>query len=671
MINQRTAIRRAMELAIVVLCMLGFVARAEYRDWIGEEEAANSRWVPRLKYIIVDSDAERETFSLENAPKQQVSRFYVSPRVAVGWDNYIYHPYLLTYSALFEPGYSWRRSTVNGVATDDNELALDGRINAEFLSQKPYATTFSFARGHDEVQYGFFNLASVDSQSWGGATGYRQGGIPTMLSFHDTRADADELFQRTISDDRVLDLSAHNERKNHNVTFFNYEYTQYQRTIDTGTRTISSDSSNHRVDLQDTEHFERSILKSTLRFDNRDSNQAPSAKDFSGTANYDLDLRDDLHNYEQGTYSQYTSDGFDSKNAYADTGLRHQLYESLTSTLDLHGTWSDNASDGATAQATSVGATVTEDYSKRLGNWGRLSLGDSIGFSVNHQSSSGGVLVIANESHVVPANNIVRLSRVRALTLVSITDSNNIALDPGDYTVIHTEPWRIQINPFGPSHIQTGAQILVTYTIALEPTASSTSFNNAVQLRLSFWNEIASIYARYSFTDNNSSSTDVIVDNEDVFEAGANCTWKGLTLNADYLDQHSTFFSLQSFNLSESYNATVGDTSTLGITLGQQWDVNTSFSGSSDTHLRQHSTFYNFMVTHDWHPLQRFGWKNEVGYQRQTGFNLDQNLIVARAYVNWLVGKIQVSAGYEHENVDYAHQSKLRDYVFFKLRRNF
>lgn len=653
----------------VALCMFSFVARAEYRDWIGEEEAANSRWVPKLKYIVVDSDAERDTFTLENAPNQQLSRYYVSPRVAVGWDNYIYHPYLLTYSALFEPGYAWRRSTVNGIPNDNNELALDGRISAEFLSAKPYATTFSFDRGHDEVQYGFFNVASVDSQSWGATTGYRQGGIPVQLSYHDSQSDGDELFQRTISDDKVLDLSAHNERKNHNMTFFNYEYTQYERTIETTHRTIASDSSNHRVDLQDTEYFERSLLKTTLRFDDRESTQS-SANDFNGTANYDLDLKENLHNYYQGTYSQFGGDGFDSRNGYASAGLRHQLYESLTSTLDLHGTWSDSGSGGESSQGSSVGTTVTEDYSKRLGDWGRLSLSESIGVGVNNQSSSGGFLVIANESHVVPANNTVRLSHVRALTLISITDSNNVVLDPSFYTVIHSEPWQIQINPVT-SHIPPGALVQVTYTVANEPTASSTSFNNAVQIRLTFWKEMASLYARYSFTDNNSSSPGIIIDNEDVFESGANFSWKGLTLSADYLDQRSTFFTLSSFDLSENYSRTVSDNSSLGVTFSQQWDVNTSFGGPADTHLRQHSTFYNFMVSYDWHPVQKLNWKNEIGYQHQTGFNLDQNLLAARSYVNWMVGRIQVSAGYEHENVDYLHQSKLRDYVFFKIRRNF
>jgi hypothetical protein len=671
---QRTILTRATRVVFAVLCLLAVTARAQYRDWIGEEERVNSRWIPKMKYILIDTDAERDTFDSNVSGHQEVTRYYASPRVAVGWDNYIYHPYLLTYSALFEPGYTWRRTTVGGIPNDSNEFTVNGKVNAELLSPKPYATSLTFDRGHDEVQYGFFNLASVDSQSWGVASGWRTGRLPVRFSFHEAREDADELFQRNLSTQRVLDLSGQNERRNHNLTFFNYQYSEYERTTETSgfggaIHSLSSDSSSHRVDMQDTEHFERSILRTTMRFAARESNKT-SANDLNGTANYDWDLTDRLHNYYQGTYSQFSGDGFDSKNIYASAGLRHQLYESLTSTLDVHGGWATSGNGTDSSDSMNGGVTVSEDYSKRLGTWGRLSLSDSAGVNFNSQSSSSGILLIANESHVVPANSIVRLSRTRAVSLQSVTSSNIVLVAGQDYTVIYSEPWQIQFNQFGPNHIQPGAVVEVTYRID-NPTANTTSFSDAVQVRLSFLNEMASFYARYSFTDNRSSSPNIIVENENMFQTGANFAWKRLVLNADYTDERSTFFALKSFTVTESYSADLTDNSTLGINMNQQWAENESLGGPVDTRLKQSSTFYNLMVSYDWRPTQRLSLKNEIGYQRQSGFNMDQNLLAARSYLNWMIGKIQLSTGYEHENVDYLRQTKLRDYVFFKLRRNF
>jgi hypothetical protein len=279
--------------------------------------------------------------------------------------------------------------------------------------------------------------------------------------------------------------------------------------------------------------------------------------------------------------------------------------------------------------------------------------------------------LIPNESHVVPANLIVTLKRPRAVAVVSVTDSNNIPLDATDYTVNKAaEPWQIQISPFS-TRVQSGSPIQVTYSIENNPNNSTTAFSDAVQVRLSFWNEMASIYARYSFTDNRTSSRDVIVDNEDVLQAGANFTRNRIALSADYTDQRSTFFTLKTANLSESYSVDVTGDSTLGINLGQQWGVNTSSGGPGGIQLRQNSSFYNFMMTYDWRPWQRFNWKTEIGYQYQTGFNMNQNLFAARTYLNWMVGKIQMNAGYEHEDVDFLHQKKLKDYVFLRLRRSF
>lgn len=667
---QNKQVKRTMQVVVAMLCLFAVTAGAQYRDWIGEEETANSRWVPKLKYILTDMDGEKDTFKTTVGGTQEVTRFYGSPRIAVGWDNFIYHPNLLMYTALFEPGYTWRRTSVNGFNTDSSEVALDGKLDASLLSAKPYATTLTFDRGNDEVQYGFFNTASIDSQTWGLTTGYRNGPIPVHLTFSDSRESAEEFFQNTSSEQRVLDFTGLNERKNNGVTSFLYQYTGYDRNTDIGGHSISNDSSNHRVELQDTEHFERSMLRSTFRVANRESNGAEET-DFTGSSTYELDLTERLHNFYEGTYSQYASDGFGSKQGYASAGLRHQLYESLSSTIEAHGNWTDSTFGGASTQTTSGGMSLSEDYSKQLGSWGRLSISFGTTFDLNHQNSSGGLLLIPNETHVVPANLIVTLKRPRAIVVISVTDSNNIPLDATDFTVNKTsEPWQIQISPLS-TRVQAGASIQVTYSIENNPNNSTTAFSQAAQVRLSFWNELASIYARYSFTDNHASTPDIIVDNEDFFQTGATFTWNHLVLNADYTDQRSTFFTLKTFNLSESYSVDVMADSTLGIDLQQQWGVNASGIGPAGIELRQHSSFYDFMLTYDWRPWQSFNWKNEIGYQYQTGFAMNQKLFAARSYLNWLVGKIQVNAGYEHEDVDFLHQSKTKDYVFLKLRRSF
>ncbi len=658
---------------LIVLSLLwaGTSARSQYRDWAGSDETPEtSRWVPKLKYFEIDMDAERDTYQTTVGGKQETTHLYMAPRLGVGWDNYIYHPSLFNYSALLEPGYMWRQTTESGQKYQTDQTMLDGRLTAELLSVKPYATTFTFNRSHQDVRYGFYNTTTVDAQNWGVSTGYREGPVPFKVSFYQTREDGQELTQRTINEQSILDFQARNERKNDAFTDLAYQYAQYDRRTESLHSSFANQNFSHHVTVQDIEHFEQSVLKSSFRFTTREAKGATES-DLTAAANYDLELTPRLHNYDQGTFSQFSGDGYDSRQLYAGAGLRHELYESLTSTLGLNGNRSDSSSAGSSTDSTSGGITVSEDYTKRLGSWGRLSLGGAMGYNLNSQNSGGGGLLVPNESHAVPINNLVKLTHTRTVAVISVTDSNAIPLDPADFLVISaTDPWQIQINPFGPSHIQPGAIIQVTYTIQNNPSATSSTFSDSFQIRLSFWDEMAALYARYSATKNQASSADFVVENDEVMQAGASFTWRHLSLNADYTDQRSTFFTLKSFNLGENYSMAITDGSTLGINLSQQWAVNTSGSGLS-TNQTQRSTFYNFMLNYDLRPLPQLTWRNEVGYQRQTGFNTSQNLLAARTYLNWLYGKIQVNLGYEHQDLDFRNEKRQKDYVFLKFRRNF
>jgi len=109
------------------------------------------------------------------------------------------------------------------------------------------------------------------------------------------------------------------------------------------------------------------------------------------------------------------------------------------------------------------------------------------------------LVIIPDESHTVPANGLVRLNQPRVTGVSSVSDGNHTPLVPGlDYMIITTtDPWQIQILPLGPSHIQSGAIILVTYTVRSNPSGNYSVFANHFQISLRFWNERANVFFRY------------------------------------------------------------------------------------------------------------------------------------------------------------------------------
>jgi len=73
--------------------------------------------------------------------------------------------------------------------------------------------------------------------------------------------------------------------------------------------------------------------------------------------------------YDYGL-AYYSSDGGDSLQNNVRAGLQHQLFESLATTADLHGSTYDSDYTGASVDDISGGSTLSLNYSKLLGDWG-------------------------------------------------------------------------------------------------------------------------------------------------------------------------------------------------------------------------------------------------------------------------------------------------------------
>jgi hypothetical protein len=353
--------------------------------------------------------------------------------------------------------------------------------------------------------------------------------------------------------------------------------------------------------------------------------------------------------------------------------LRHQLFDSLTSTLEVQGSTENSSASGSTLDTYSGQITGSENYTKRLGDWGRLTLGENASYTFTAQEANGSQTVIANEAHVVPNTGLIILDQPLDITISTITDSSGtIILQPGlDYTVNEaTDPWQIQINSGGPNHITPGSTILVTYTVRTNPSGNYSVLANQAQIRLGFWHNKADVYALYDITANQASSPEFLLQNQNEFQAGADVSWRQFSMHGDYTDNISTLYDSQMYDLAESFTLMTTAHSRLGANFGQQWDFysfNTATTGSPN----QHSTFFNFMLTCEWHPTSNLSWNNEAGWQRTYGSQINQDLVAARSYLNWHVGKLEVHLGYEYDSQDYPGQSMKRNFAFVRIRRNF
>jgi len=661
-------------IAACVLATGAMRGMAQNSVWgLEREDPLWSEFVPRLRYIKLDVEAEQNSYGFNGSGNSQLEnkRLYVSPGVGFGWSNFIYHPDLLTFSLLAEPSYVWQQVNGGSYSSNQKTFIMNGLFTGSVLREKPYASTITYARSHDDVHYDFFNSATSDSSSWGLVTGYHEGAVPFVITFQKSDTDTVGYNQETISDQITLNLHARNERNKLDVTDLDYQFSQLNYNSYYKLASFSTENSYQHVSVTDTEHFKKSTLSSVFRFYDLNASQS-SSQILNASVGYNLQHTEHLNSFYNYSFSDYMGDGSDSIENYATVGVSHQLYESLASSVNVHGSKINSSSFGSTQDSTTYGAGGSLDYNKRLGSWGSMSIGNGVGYDITDQVLSGTEQFVADEAYTIPNSGpaVIRLKLPRAISISSVK-KNNIDLSPSEYTVNQAvDPWQIQFFSGGPNNVLPGDAVTVSYTVISNPSGSYSVLTDNVHFSLRFWHDQAELYANYNFTENYADSGDFVLQNVQQFETGARVDWNNFRAQASYTDQHSSLYSYQSLSLSESYSMPISLRTTAGIDLSQQWNIYPAGSGTSSNET-QTATFYNFMVHYEWRPTSEINWRAEVGYQKQSGLGYDQNLFSARTYLNWLVGRLEFRLGYEHDSQRYTAESRERDLVFLRMRRNF
>ena len=660
-------------LALATAAMAAQATRSVAQTVYADQLEVPDLTLPQVRYLKMDLEDEQDKYTSKQANTASLnnSRLYLAPGVGIGWDYFLYHPDLLAFSLLAEPGYNLQQYSGNGTSSSNDALLLNGTLTGQLLREKDYATTLNYTRTHDDYHYDYFNSATVDTQGWGASSGYRTGPVPVSVSVSQTHTDTQGATQDTVMDQTTVNLHARNERKDLDATDLNYQFSQLNYNTAYQLSSYANDNTYNRVALTDAEHFQKSTLTSTLLYYNINSTEQDSS-DLNLGLDYHRVLTSTLSAFGNYSLSDYSATGLDSLQNFGTAGLSHQLYESLSSSVNVHASTLNTTGITGNQDSTTIGAGYGESYTKRLGEGMRLSLGNDLNYDLVNQSVSGSEIYIANEGYTVPATGAmqIRLNTGRDVGTPVIT-KNNIQLAPAEYTVNYSaDPWLITFTSGGPNNIQPGDAVAVSYSVQTNPSGSYSVFSDEARISLRFWHERAEVYARYNLTQNQSASQDFVLQDLQEYSVGADVAWHGFMVQGSYTDHHSTLYDYQDMTASESYSTPLTLHSTAGINLSQQWNYYPPGSGTS-TNLSQTSTFFNAMLHYEWRPTSHFSWHSEAGVQDQRGLGNNNLFLAGRTYLDWSVGKLDIHLGYEHENQQYTAETRTRDYVFLRLRRNF
>jgi len=592
-------------------------------------------------------------------------RILIQPALGLGFSGYGYHPNLLQYSAHTELGWDWQDARQSpGDAETDSEFLQRYHFSLDLLRQKPYAISLFADKDLTYRDYDFFSRVRVDSERYGGRTGYSAGAVPFSISAQHYEEHVDDLSRPSDLREDTLNFVASNLRRDGRAnTQLSYYLNRYSRR-DNGFS--DQDGLNQNLSLFDNERFGADgwiQLNSLLNYNSVTKTVQPSDK---------LLLQEHLrlqHTERLSSFYEYAFDLASLGESDATThqgrlGLTHQLYDNLTSTLDLHGNTTHATSPGTSLDYRRYGVSLNEHYTRPLESWGNISIGYSGGIDREERDASGSTIDIIGEAHTLTDGTLTFLNqRFVIVPSIRVTDPTGtiIYLQDLDYiTIPHPPLTEIRRVPGG--RIPNGGAVLVDYTAVLDPSAEYNSFNNTVYFRLDLWNGLLGIYGRWSWLDFcGAEELDLRwVDDKSV---GLDTTWRWFRAGAEYQVVDSNQSPYDRVRLFQSASFQPSPLSTLGVDLDQSW---TKFP---DDGIRQ--TSYGFLLRYQQRLSSHLVWNTEGGVRIERGQTFDRDYGTARTELNYVVGKLSVRLGYEYGQETHPTDFRDRHYGYLSIRRNF
>lgn len=216
---------------------------------------------------------------------------------------------------------------------------------------------------------------------------------------------------------------------------------QFDNTLNLGNQVTSL---NESVGLSDSETFgqRKQITEST--------GVTYSHSEYSGQQMETVNANENVTIHHRPTLDSYLVFDFEHSDLHPATddrvqgivGVRHQLYESLTSTLDAHGSYQDSSDSSNCNTIDRYGVGLAETYPKRLRSWGRLAIGTGIILDHEDDSSSGGTFTTADEAQqlYLPTNPLYRpvyLNRPQVIdSSIRVTSGGQLLVEGSDYQVV-------------------------------------------------------------------------------------------------------------------------------------------------------------------------------------------------------------------------------------------
>jgi hypothetical protein len=638
--------------------------------------SARSDEVPQLAKVrlrggYLEADARYEYYkrTTTNLGFYERNFLQIRPKVGLNFDGSIYHSKLLDYYLSMELGLNNEHERLVEPAAAEPDRSRSDTSPLQFyrgqalilkdkkLSGSVFGSYNLIRRDND-----FFTRQTFYQEEYGAKLNYSGDTIPwNLMATRYEEEETDSPAPRSSQRDE-LNFKASAVRGPRERTRFNYLYQDF---ANQEFNARPYDGIRNMLRFNDASYLFADVLKlsSYVYYNDIESTSVPSAT-FSLREVLNARHTESLSSIYSYSYSTRDSGSTESVSQDAEASLRHQLYDSLTSTLSA-----DLRDTSQTSQDIfRYGFALAESYSKYIGDSSMLNLGVTFRRLDEEREASGGdTIQINNEPHTLTTGSPTFLNQPDVIaSSITVTDVSGTILyrEFFDYLVVQRESIT-EITRVVGGDIPNGGAVLVSYSAANPGSGSFTTQHDLYRFRYYLLNQLLAVYGHIRTIDNQGGEQFTL---EDVDERvlGLESTWNWLNVGAEYQDYESSLLSHETFRVFENASFPLSWRSMLNISASQSW----IYYPETDEDFKRY--FHNIVYRNQLTKRLSFNVGGSLYLQRsESDESLDRDLLAVNTKLNYKVGKTTITALYEYRHEEFRQEKIERQTAYLRVRRRF
>jgi hypothetical protein len=627
--------------------------------------------------VGLEVDGSEETTRISGV-NSVYDTLFITPTVGLKGSGSVYHPNLLAFDFDGELGWGINHMTTTspGYRQSINESDVLDRylVEINLLQEKPYNASFFASQDHTYRDYGSFDTFTVDSSRYGGRMNWDSVNFSINTDFGYRDETDTGLVDSSEVQETYFNFLGINKRQSGQTTV-TARLDMFDNILNFGTLT----SDNESVGIADEETFgsRKQITAATGVTFSHAEYTSQQVDSINATENVNINHRPNLDSYLIFDFEQDYLHPDSDTYVQGSYGVRHQLYESLTSTADVHGSYQNNSAGPDSSTTDLYGVGLSENYQKRLQSWGHLTIGGGIVADHLDDTSNGGTFGSIDESHQVylPTSAQYRPAYLNRPSVIAgsiqVTAAGQLLVEGSDYeTITSGQLTEIRLIVPPSSHLQAilgssdNVAISVSYQSVSAINAAYEALTSNFQIRLDLFDRFG-IYGRMNWLDNNAPPS-VLTQTLTDLVGGVDYHWRWLRTGAEYEDYDSNYSQYNALRFFQNLDFNLDRRSTLSLDFDETFY---HYAQNGDQTMYQFTTRYSIQL---WSSLSCYV---QGGCSWQDVFDTQQMEASAQTGFSWTYGKISVRAGYEY-NTDSTSsgvfsEDREKNRIFAYLKRTF